>query len=111
MKFSIILFLILCIVHCFDGNESFEDKKNKFVGDEEKDFNKKFALPKDVVVIGAGMAGLAAARRLTTDKTNFTVNIYEARRERFGGRVWTDKLANPRAKGKSISIIISYTLW
>ncbi|KAK3769699.1 hypothetical protein RRG08_004950 [Elysia crispata] len=104
MKFSIILFLILCIVHCFDGNESFEDKKNKFVGDEEKDFNKKFALPKDVVVIGAGMAGLAAARRLTTDKTNFTVNIYEARRERFGGRVWTDKLANPRAKGPEVDL-------
>ncbi|HET6736901.1 FAD-dependent oxidoreductase, partial [Mycobacterium sp.] len=41
----------------------------------------------DVVVVGAGFAGLAAARRLTDEGVRVTV--LEAR-ERIGGRAWTD---------------------
>src|SRR5947208_2195596 len=41
----------------------------------------------DVIVIGAGMAGLAAARRLQAGKHK--VIVLEAR-ERLGGRIWTD---------------------
>ena len=42
---------------------------------------------RSVIVIGAGMAGLAAARKLTT--SGLTVTVLEAR-DRIGGRVWTD---------------------
>ena len=41
-----------------------------------------------VIVIGAGMAGLSAARRLVA--LNYRVIVLEAR-DRFGGRVWTDR--------------------
>jgi monoamine oxidase len=40
----------------------------------------------DVLIIGAGMAGLAAAREL--DRARLTVRVLEAR-DRVGGRVWT----------------------
>jgi polyamine oxidase len=40
-----------------------------------------------VVVVGAGMAGLAAARRLSD--RGMRVTVLEAR-ERIGGRIWTD---------------------
>jgi monoamine oxidase len=42
----------------------------------------------DVIVVGAGAAGLAAARRLAD--AGQQVLILEAR-ERFGGRIWTDE--------------------
>lgn len=41
----------------------------------------------EVLVIGAGMAGLSAAQRLK--QLDYDVILLEAR-ERFGGRVWTD---------------------
>lgn len=41
-----------------------------------------------VAVVGAGMAGLAAARALV--ERGRTVTVYEAR-DRIGGRVWTDR--------------------
>ena len=41
----------------------------------------------DVVVVGAGAAGLVAARNLT--RAGLTVRVIEARR-RVGGRAWTD---------------------
>jgi len=41
----------------------------------------------DVVVVGAGAAGLAAARELT--RAGLAVRVIEARR-RVGGRAWTD---------------------
>jgi NADPH-dependent 2,4-dienoyl-CoA reductase/sulfur reductase-like enzyme len=40
-----------------------------------------------VIVVGAGMAGLVAARLL--NDTGFPVVVLEAR-ERLGGRIWTD---------------------
>lgn len=43
---------------------------------------------KEVIVIGAGIAGLAAARKLTAK--GFQVTILEAR-NRIGGRIWTNK--------------------
>ncbi|PWK57979.1 flavin monoamine oxidase family protein [Roseicyclus mahoneyensis] len=44
-------------------------------------------LDADVVVIGAGAAGIAAARRLT--EWEYDVRLLEAR-DRVGGRAWTD---------------------
>ncbi len=41
-----------------------------------------------VVVVGAGMAGISAARALQA--VGFTVTVLEAR-ERLGGRIWTDE--------------------
>lgn len=51
-----------------------------------------FAHDVDVAVVGAGAAGLAAARRLIG--AGFTVRIVEARR-RLGGRVFTDERLGP----------------
>lgn len=53
-----------------------------------------------VVVVGAGVAGLAAARSLT-NSGQWDVTVLEARRERYGGRVWTDRINFERAKGKT----------
>lgn len=45
----------------------------------------------NIIIIGAGMAGLAAGRMLA--ENGYTVRIIEAR-ERIGGRVWTDRTLN-----------------
>ena len=49
-----------------------------------------------VIVVGAGMAGLVAARLL--HDSGFTVTVLEAR-DRIGGRTWTDD----RSAHRSIS--------
>lgn len=55
---------------------------------DEPDASKAPNAPKErVVVIGAGMAGLAAARRLVD--AGMDVTVVEAR-DRIGGRTWTD---------------------
>ncbi len=53
-----------------------------------------------IVIIGAGIAGLAAARELTNRGANVT--IVEAR-QRIGGRVWTD-----RSLGTSVDLGASW---
>ncbi|KAK7091653.1 uncharacterized protein [Littorina saxatilis] len=63
------------------------------------------AIEKEVVVIGGGIAGLAAARQIVNrGRGRFSVHVYEARRERYGGRVWTNRLKNPRARGLEVDL-------
>ncbi|KAK6182248.1 hypothetical protein SNE40_009974 [Patella caerulea] len=53
----------------------------------------------NVAVIGGGVAGLAAARVLSNDRLNrFLVQVYEAKRERYGGRVWTKRNLSANSK-------------
>ena len=52
----------------------------------------------EVIIIGAGMSGLAAARKLV-NTGDHTVTVLEAR-GRVGGRTWTDKDAIPGAVGQ-----------
>lgn len=47
--------------------------------------------PKDVVVVGGGLAGMAAARKLSNSPHKFSVKVLEARKERYGGRVYTKR--------------------
>ncbi|XP_041361183.1 polyamine oxidase 2-like [Gigantopelta aegis] len=55
---------------------------------------------KRVIVVGGGIAGLAAARKISNCKTcDIHVTVFEARRDRYGGRIWTDKKHMPHARG------------
>ena len=54
--------------------------------------------PERVIVVGAGMAGLVAARLL--HDSGFAVTVLEAR-DRLGGRTWTDdSLGAPVTEGE-----------
>lgn len=55
--------------------------------DDEPGSDREGQRPGHVIVIGAGMAGLAAARRLAD--AGVQVTVVEAR-DRIGGRTWTD---------------------
>ncbi|XP_064596762.1 uncharacterized protein LOC135463432 [Liolophura sinensis] len=47
---------------------------------------------KDVVVIGAGVAGATVARQLANDpQERYHVTLLEGRENRIGGRLWTDR--------------------
>ena len=54
-------------------------------------------LGSDVIIIGAGMSGLAAVRKLVNTGEH-NVTVLEAR-DRVGGRTWTDLEAYPGAVG------------
>ena len=56
------------------------------------------AFDNDVVVVGAGVSGLAAAKQLS--RAGYNVVVLEAR-SRIGGRVWTDtvKFGSPVEMG------------
>ncbi|KAL5013763.1 hypothetical protein ScPMuIL_008033 [Solemya velum] len=56
---------------------------------------------KEIVVIGGGVAGLAAARRLANEQLtkNIHVTLFEAKSDRYGGRVQTDRLRVKKTKG------------
>ncbi|HEY1724034.1 MAG TPA: NAD(P)/FAD-dependent oxidoreductase [Steroidobacteraceae bacterium] len=58
-----------------------------------------FTMDCDVAIVGAGVAGLVAARALT--KSGLKVAVLEAR-ERVGGRLWTARVA--RKQGQPIAI-------
>lgn len=58
---------------------------------------------KDVVIVGGGLAGMAAARRLLKEK-NIDVKVLEARKDRFGGRVWTHRGAANHIRGVDVDI-------
>ena len=52
-----------------------------------------------VIVVGAGMAGLVAARLL--HDSGFAVTVLEAR-DRLGGRTWTDDFAGRAARSRRV---------
>ena len=70
----------------------FNEENQKLKTDRHK-------LQSKVIVVGAGIAGLSAARKIANSGYTFSVNVYEAKKDRYGGRVWTDKLRNIKAKG------------
>ena len=53
---------------------------------------------KDIIIVGGGLAGMVAARELLT-AGNFNVKVFEARRERYGGRIWTRRSIGEKIKG------------
>lgn len=58
--------------------------------------------PKDVVVVGGGLAGMAAARKLSNSPDKFSVKVLEARKERYGGRVYTKREYGVRGNGQMV---------
>jgi len=58
----------------------------------KEDEKSKYRYKKEVVVIGGGMAGMAAARRLLQDGS-YNVKVFEAKRDRYGGKIWTNRAA------------------
>ena len=98
---SILLTLLVSSSH-YNGEKIAKKAKDKEKTKSEHLTQKNIhPLPTEVAVIGAGISGLSAARFISRDRSNFTVTVYEARMDRYGGRVWTDKLRNMKAKGIS----------
>ena len=65
---------------------------------------------KKVVVIGAGMSGLTAARTLIDNFPEFEVTVLEAR-DRSGGRIWTAETPAPAWEGVSRTALDMGASW
>lgn len=63
--------------------------------------------PKDVIVIGGGLAGMAAARKLSNSPDKYSVKVLEARKERYGGRVYTKREYGVRGNGLMVKLEIA----
>ncbi|KAJ8316671.1 hypothetical protein KUTeg_005777, partial [Tegillarca granosa] len=74
--FGVLTLAFICITLSVEG-----DKKSKNVKEKEQ----QLAPQKDVIVIGGGLAGLAAARKLTNHNNGqaYRVTVLEARRDRI----------------------------
>ncbi|XP_005089304.1 polyamine oxidase 3 [Aplysia californica] len=104
---AVLLVAEFCAADRGRKKEKTSEKSSVKTDSEKEDDGIKKAYPllhKEVVVVGAGIAGLAAARRISKDRSNFTVTVYEAQKNRYGGRVWTDKLTNMKAKGVEVDL-------
>ncbi|XP_060559853.1 uncharacterized protein LOC132719912 [Ruditapes philippinarum] len=62
---------------------------------------------KDVVVVGGGIAGMAAARRLLKEG-NLAVKVLEAQKTRYGGRIWTYREGARGVRGVDVDIGASF---
>ena len=63
-----------------------------------KEDKSKSAKPRDVIIVGGGLAGTAAARELLQNGI-YSVKVFEARKSRYGGRIWTKRSIGQRIKG------------
>lgn len=63
-----------------------------------KQDNIQHAGPKEVIIVGGGLAGMAAARELI-NVGNFNVKVFEARKDRYGGRIWTRRSIGEKVRG------------
>ena len=63
-----------------------------------KDENSKYSGQRDIIIVGGGLAGMTAARELLK-AGNFNVKVFEAKRERYGGRIWTRRDIGEKIKG------------
>lgn len=79
------LFLVVSIVIC-----------SYFVTGEKKKL-------REVIVVGGGIAGMAAARRLQQEGSMY-VRVLEARRDRYGGRIWTSRSAAKGTRGADVEM-------
>lgn len=63
-----------------------------------KEDNSKSGRQKDIIIVGGGLAGMVAARELL-QAGNFNVKVFEARKDRYGGRIWTRRSIDEKIKG------------